>query len=289
MKRSRQSLTLILIGLGLFLSVAQSGSATSHQPRPHEHQKPTKKKTQTAKAFQPEPTVPLRDFDAAQSAVLNALDALHAEQEARTKQEHPQYEPFYAPSNLISLGLLVVGIAYSYLAWKQWTAIKQQAEIAADTLLLQNRPRIKVRTFFLTRWEPNNLAIVEFQVVNYGGTTAYFLESNCNIAIRQNLAIALPARPQQLQRTEGDNKILDPGSFLEPGMSRPVMYSPDTIFTWEDRQGVANDSDRLYVLGYIIYSDRGGQRKYRTAFARRFSVSDQEFKLVEKPDYDYED
>ena len=39
----------------------------------------------------------------------DALIALHAEQEARAKDQHANYEPIYAPSVLIQSALLVVG------------------------------------------------------------------------------------------------------------------------------------------------------------------------------------
>jgi hypothetical protein len=136
MKLSKPLCVLILIALALFLSGARHVSAASNNPRPKKHQEAADKKAQTAKPLQPEPSVPLRDFEAAQSALLDALRALHAEQEARDREKRADREAFYA--NLISLGLLIVGIVYSRYAWKQWAAIKEQAKIANDALV-ENR------------------------------------------------------------------------------------------------------------------------------------------------------
>src|SRR5208282_4798990 len=109
-----------------------NASAVSPNPRPDKHQEAADKETQTAKPLQPEPTVPLRNLVAAQAATLDAISALHAEQEARAKDSRAKDEAFYA--NLISLGLLVVGVVYSFFAWKQWAAIKEQARIARASL-----------------------------------------------------------------------------------------------------------------------------------------------------------
>jgi hypothetical protein len=82
------------------------------------------------------------------------MRALHAEQEARAKDHNPSYEPFYTPANLISPGLLAVGMAYSYLAWKQWTAIKEQARIANDSLIISQQAAIGIRRFTVSLEPP---------------------------------------------------------------------------------------------------------------------------------------
>jgi hypothetical protein len=132
MKHSSTWFALILIASALLLRAGQNVNAASIEPRPKPHQEKPNRNIQNAEPHQPESTVPLRNLDAAEAATLNALRALHAEQEARAKENRTDDEAFYA--NLISLGLLVVGAVYSLLAWKQWAAIKEQARISRASL-----------------------------------------------------------------------------------------------------------------------------------------------------------
>src|ERR1700676_3847076 len=129
--------SFLLIALALLPSAAQIGRAASNETRPKEHQEAANTETQTAKPLQPEPTVPSRNLDAAQAATLDALSALHAEQEARDKEKRTNYESLYA--NLVSTGLLIVGVLYSRYAWKQWAAIREQADIANKSLKVAMR------------------------------------------------------------------------------------------------------------------------------------------------------
>jgi hypothetical protein len=138
MKHSSTWFASILIASALLLNVGRNVSAASDQTRPNKHQKSAHEEAQTAKPLQPEPSVPLRDFEAAQTAALDALSALHAEQEVRAKEQHASYEPIYAPSVLIQFALLVVGVFYTLYAKRQWASIQEQARIANESLT-QNR------------------------------------------------------------------------------------------------------------------------------------------------------
>jgi hypothetical protein len=252
MKRLKPSLTSILIGLALLLSAAASVKGANYtrtnQISPHSSRDQTA--SNTYNYYYPNPTGPLATAGNIASIVSAVL-----------------------------LTLFTGGL---------WLTSHRQWQIATEALILANRPRIKVRTFYMAIWQADNTATVQFHIVNYGGSTAYFVETNCNIVVRENTPMGLPTQPQQLQSVAGDDRIVRPGTSLESGHSRPAVYSPDTLFTRDDYESVAKDMDRLYVLGYIIYRD-SHDHAYRTAFARWFSVPDQEFKRVEKPDYDYED
>src|SRR5271169_6360280 len=131
MKRLKPLCALILIAAALLLSGASTNVA-SRKARPNQHQEKAHKKPESAKPSNPEPSVPLRDLETAQLATLNAIYALHAEQEARAKQQHTQYERWYAPAVLIpiipQIFLIIIGIFYTRYAYRQWVAIKQQAK-----------------------------------------------------------------------------------------------------------------------------------------------------------------
>jgi hypothetical protein len=40
---------------------------------------------------------------------------------------------------LVQIGLFIVGSCYTYFAWRQWQAIKQQAKLTEDTLIADKR------------------------------------------------------------------------------------------------------------------------------------------------------
>lgn len=125
--------------IGTFLLVSSIVSAASRHPRPYQHQKTADKQTSNAEQRQPEPTVPLAVFNSSQAALFRALDTLHAEQEAHAKENNANYEPWHAPSVLVQIGLLIVGALYTYFAWKQWTAIREQARLTEEALIADKR------------------------------------------------------------------------------------------------------------------------------------------------------
>lgn len=121
------------------MSLVISAASTSRKTRPNQRKEKPTQQPEIAQPRKPEPTIPIRDFEAAQSALLHTLSALHAEQEARAKEKQAQYEPWYAPSVLVQFGLLVVGFFYTCFARWQWVAIKEQAEIANKALVETRR------------------------------------------------------------------------------------------------------------------------------------------------------
>jgi hypothetical protein len=128
----------LAIGLALFVAVSLC-SVASGQVRPNQHQKRANKQTDIAHPVQPEPTIPRSVYESSQSALLAALAALHAEQEARSKENRPNYEPWYAPSVLVQIGLLIIGALYTWYARRQWAAIKEQSRLTEEALIADKR------------------------------------------------------------------------------------------------------------------------------------------------------
>src|ERR1700730_7935456 len=126
----------ILIVLALLLN---AGNALSKNTRTDEYKESAAQQTQQAQPRQQEPMIPLGIFQAAQSGLLEALRTIRAQEEAAAKKNHTQYEPWYAPSVLAQFGLIIVGLLYTRYAWKQWTAINEQATIANRALIETKR------------------------------------------------------------------------------------------------------------------------------------------------------
>ncbi|MBF6567408.1 MAG: hypothetical protein IVW54_00865 [Candidatus Binataceae bacterium] len=106
----------------------------SNEMRPNQHQKSSAEETKSAHRQESEPTAPLSEYQSTQSALLKAIRAIYGQREAAAKETHIEYEPFSAPSNVIEILLLLVGCGYTFFAWKQWSAIREQARIARVTL-----------------------------------------------------------------------------------------------------------------------------------------------------------
>lgn len=119
-------LPLVLLTLAVLLS-AGNGRAASNQARPNERKKPAAEKA--ASTANQEEQVPLSLLRSEQAAFLKAIGAAEAQAEAEAKKNHPQYEPWNAPSTLIQIGLLIVGVFYTIFACLQWAAIRRQVVI----------------------------------------------------------------------------------------------------------------------------------------------------------------
>jgi hypothetical protein len=267
MKLSKPLSASILIASALFLSGANA-SAVSANPRPNKHQEAADKKTQTAKPLQPEPSIPLRDFEAAQSATLDALRALHSEQEARAKEKHPSHEPIYAPANLISIGLLIVGIVYSRFAYKQWVAIKEQADIASK-ILKRDRPQIIVEAEQFSNFVPLSevkgagMAAAFFQIRNAGNQHAIILNAVAEAATfveKEFPAIGDYSRCRSLFIRKS---VLRPDEIEAQNMT----YS-DGFLQDEDFKGIKLYNRRLVLYGLIRYGNSLGDEFFRRFFFR---------------------
>jgi hypothetical protein len=128
-------LSLLILIASFPLLSARNGNAASQNPRSNEHKKAATQQSKQAEPHQQQPTIPLYVFQATQSGLLEALRTIRAQEETAAKQERSQYESWHAPSVLAQFGLIIVGLFYTKYAWKQWTAIKEQARIANEALV----------------------------------------------------------------------------------------------------------------------------------------------------------
>lgn len=136
MKRSKLLSASILIASVLLLSAARNARALRN-PRPNKHEENSAKDTQGTQPRQPEPTVPLSLFKTTQSALADALRAIRTQEEIAEKQAIAQYEPWYAPAVLAQFGLIIVGFAYTVVAWRQLRAMTRQTKILAVAMRAQ--------------------------------------------------------------------------------------------------------------------------------------------------------
>jgi hypothetical protein len=152
MKQAKLLSTLPLIVLAVLLSVRNSDAAASSKALPNQRS-PVRQKQRDTADRQAKSMVPLEIYQATQSALLEALHTIRAQQETAATQNSPRYEPWYAPAVLAQFGLIVIGIFYTIYAWKQWTVIREQADIA-DRALHVDRPILVPDNFSFSskRW-----------------------------------------------------------------------------------------------------------------------------------------
>jgi hypothetical protein len=283
MRRSRLLSTSILIALALLLSVGRSASGQSNQARPNQHKEAADKDANTTKQTQEVPMIPLAVY---QADLREALRTIHAQEEAAAKQQNPKSEPFDAPSNLIAIGLLIVGTIYSLFAQKQWAAIKEQARIARASLTA-NRIALNIsrRTAEAAKHAANiaeealyktQSATIYFDTAALSATTGENVEavvSYSNLgptiaylfrySLRARIVTEFPKLPEY--RTEV-------ASFGEVGSFLKVDKRHDIKCPVEWPEGCQDDGRRLQVLteadegkwlfmiyGYIIYQDAFGR------------------------------
>jgi hypothetical protein len=116
------SLSLLIVGIAT--------AATSQKPRPNQHKTSTTEQNQRAQ--NQEPQVPVSTLQSSEAALREALSTIKKQAEATKEQADAEHEHWYSPSVLVQWFLVAVGVAYSVFAALQWSAIREQSEIARD-------------------------------------------------------------------------------------------------------------------------------------------------------------
>jgi hypothetical protein len=257
MGSSPKSFLLILIALALLPSAAQIGNAASNETRPKKHQEAANTESQTAKPLQPEPTVPQRNLDAAQAATLDALRALHTEQEARDKDNRANHEEHVA--NRISLGLLIVGVVYSFFAWKQWAAIRGQSTIANKSLkvamqaFVSERPILAVVKMEQVRneWARNFRPSIH---VRNCGSKAAIIERCTTNTCKDDGNISIPVATPDYER---GGEVPLQRTVIGPNEETVIAYGVRTLSEAEGLD-LLTGQRKLAVFGKIWYRDPSG-------------------------------
>ena len=288
MKHSSTWYASILIASALLLSAALRVSAESPNPRRENHKGTAEPKAEHGDQRPTEPSIPLAAFQGIESALADALHTVRAQEEAATKDGAPKKDRWDKAAVISNYLLFLVACLYTYFAWGQWDVIDKQVRIANETLILANRPRIKVRTFVI---KPRNQFVwndpihIECQVVNSGGVEAYIVESNCTIMTTGRSQVDLPMLPPYSNQTDSF-RVKD--NILPAGLACPLYQPSEVMLFSENDEAVMKGEIKLCVFGYIFYRDKL-HNFYRTAFCRRFDFQRMRFEIVENPDYEHQD
>lgn len=197
------------------------------------------------------------------------------------------FEKLYLISQYL---IFITSVIYAGIALKQLLAIHRQADIANKTLLLMQRPKLRIRNVAV---KPIPLADnatqllqqplhISFSIVNVGNAVAQNLKRDC-IAFFTSSPLPMP-----LLYAERPSLPIAGNISLRPGETHQVtLYSSQPL---DDVQpGTMNvHFEKLYIMGYVEYEDELNLTR-RTAFCRRLTADTRYFIAEENPDYEHED
>jgi hypothetical protein len=261
----------ILIALALLLSVAKSVNATSGNLRPNQHEKQTREHADSGEHAQPVPTVPLSLYEASQSALSVSLSALHAEQEARAKDNHPSYEPWYAPEVLAQIVLCVIGALYVYYAAKQWAEIWTQSQTAERELIITNRAYLYLSEVHISlsasETDPEgdervHKYVITYPIYNGGQTPALYVGSFARTTVDYKPPQKVSPNALALDRTQN--------AVVPPRGAEPLNAPYDSFVSEKEFADIRSGKQSLFFYGVLTYFDVFDKERH-TWFALRYN------------------
>lgn len=212
--------------------------------------------------------------------------------------------------------VIVTGVLahYTYKLWKSTNALAEDAKRTADRQASEMRESLEIATrsaktaedsVILARNEFNavhcarlvvrriiidgsrELPVIRYEIANIGGTKAKDLEISTMVWL-PDTSHSIPHMPQY-----GDSIALP--VTIESGdkyCGECIVAAKEAKeFGFRETQMVGNLPisvilSCIYFLGYIVYRDQL-DRRFETAFFRRYDPSSNRFSPVDDPDYEY--
>ena len=186
--------------------------------------------------------------------------------------------------------------------------VKESNALTHRTLVLSQRPRIKVRSFILQEPSIQELSVDvpedeypfapvdpirgEVSVVNWG-TGKTVVGANCYRIFHGRPPKRLPMKPPY----DTGAVLIAKKQEIQPGQSvqcpftgvGPSARQLEDAFTPNRNPSIPPGQNLYtYILGWIEYADELGLTR-RTAFCQRYDLSLRRFITVDDPDYEYAD
>ena len=164
---------------------------------------------------------------------------------------------------------------------KLWKASEDQIRLARDAFSATHRPRIVVRRMGveLTKNAP---IIVEFTVVNTGEEKV--IKCNWNTVI---MLLDVAGGVQGQLHYETDTADFHNGP-LGVGEGTKKWIEDKTNLAASDFADIEKKKVVLHVVGFIAYTDRAGVTR-QTGFFRYYDAEKQRFRVIDDPEYEYQD
>jgi hypothetical protein len=194
---------------------------------------------------------------------------------------------------LVIVGIGGIGVALFTLRKleRQTKATEDQIKIAQQTLILTQKPKIAVRTFYFSeprgvggigyvpkKIENESFCTGQFYIANVGGTAATVKEIVSKVYLGR--VDHLPAR----RPYEGEIGSLEE-KVIQAGESSTYLFGLPQPLDTTQANSLQSSYTMLCVLGWIGYTDGLGIYR-RTHFCRKYDQRKDRFVVVEDTDYE---
>lgn len=288
------TMQLIVAALPLLLATSPL-PVQSEQSGSQEHQETAANKPEQGHQLQIESL--LATLQASNAAMLDQLRSMQTQEKAEAEKDRADRNSWYSPSVITQLLLFLVGACYTFFAWQQWDAIREQARIANDNLIETRRAAdaAKKSADALQEAEAALLDVVSItqptdlhvtvKLRNLGRTAA----SIDTALLRAEKVAEVPPVPSY--NSPGIKNV--PGLILPPGRSTTLLPARiERLFQTEPNPPGWTVTDPLptsefphcIAYGFVIYED---------VFRRRFQLGfgaeriGQRFRPIHSTAYNY--
>ena len=177
-----------------------------------------------------------------------------------------------------------IALFTAVLAWstrKLWKAGEKQIALAREAMGATHRPRIAVRRMAAVL-APEEPIKIEFAIVNVGETAASGYTWNTAI-LYLKAAGAIQEAPSFDPGTAGSSDVA-----LQPGEGKNIQFTDGGDLGPKQLRDITYGTEILHVIGYITYKDKRGTTR-RTGFLRHYDRESRRFRVVDDPEYEYQD
>jgi hypothetical protein len=184
------------------------------------------------------------------------------------------------------LAMLTGAIALfaAVLAWstrKLWKAGEKQIVLAREAMDATHRPCIAVRRMAVVL-APEEPIKIEFAIVNVGEAAATSYTWNTAI-LYLKAAGAIQEAPTFEPGTAGSSD-----AALQPGEGKNIQYADGGDLGPKQLRDITYGTEILHVIGYIAYKDKRGTTR-RTGFLHYYDRESHRFRVVDDPEFEYQD
>jgi len=162
-----------------------------------------------------------------------------------------------------------------------WKAGEKQIALAREALSVTHRPRVSVRRMaaVISADEPIR---IEFTIVNVGEAPATGFTWSTAILHLKAVGAILEA-PEFAPAMAGSSD-----APLQPGESKILQATDAASLGAKQLRDITYGTEFLHVIGILAYKDNRGATR-RTGFLRHYDRESRRFRVVDDPEYEYQD
>ena len=162
-----------------------------------------------------------------------------------------------------------------------WKAGEKQIALAREAMGATHRPRISVRRMAAVL-APEEPIKIEFAIVNVGEAAATGYTWNTTILYLKAVG-AIQEAPAFDPGTAGSSD-----ATLHTGEGKNIQFTDGGDLGPKQLRDITYGTEILHVIGYITYRDKRGATR-RTGFLRHYDRESRRFRVVDDPEYEYQD